>query len=164
MAKLAEMTAYDAIRVNPFTRIHGCPTRNNYETLKKETSILASKVEDITYEWAQDTNTGNEYGLLAEIIGKLEYALLTGLQWVQEAKPAKYNPAITAATVTHTRKQMEEEWDKERASWYIRKGFIRGVTMNMLNALDEAYYSQLKHITTAYCNMTPIQILKHLNT
>jgi hypothetical protein len=36
--------------------------------------------------------------------------------------------------------------------------------MNMRNALDEAYYSQLKQITTAYRNMTPIQILKHLDT
>jgi hypothetical protein len=35
--------------------------------------------------------------------------------------------------------------------------------MNMHDALDEAYYCQLKHITTAYRNMTPIQILKHLN-
>jgi hypothetical protein len=59
-----------------------------------------------------------------------------GLQWVQEVEPAKYNPAITAATATHIRKQMEEEWDKEGASWYIGKGFIRGVTMNMRDALN----------------------------
>jgi hypothetical protein len=83
--------------------------------------------------------------------------LVTNIQWVQEVGPAKYNPTITAATATHTRKQMEEEWDEERAFWYIRKGFLCGVTMNMCNSLDEAYYSQLKHITTAYRNTTPIQ-------
>jgi hypothetical protein len=59
---------------------------------------------------------------------------------------------------------MEEEWDKERASWYIQKGFICGMMMNMRDALNETYYSQLKHVTTAYRNMTPIQILKHLDT
>jgi hypothetical protein len=59
---------------------------------------------------------------------------------------------------------MEKEWEEERASWYIRKGFLRGVTMNMHNALDEAYYSQLKHVTTAYHNTTPIQILEHFFT
>jgi hypothetical protein len=75
-AKFAETTVYDAIRVNPFTQIHGRPTRNNYETLKKEASDLASKVKDITYDWAQDTNTGNEYGLFAEIIGKPELLAL----------------------------------------------------------------------------------------
>jgi hypothetical protein len=36
--------------------------------------------------------------------------------------------------------------------------------MNMPNALNKVYYSQLKHTTTAYCNVPPIQILKHLNT
>jgi hypothetical protein len=59
---------------------------------------------------------------------------------------------------------MEEKWEEGCASWNIRKGFLRGVMMNMRDALDEAYYSQLKHIMTAYCNMTPIQILEHLDT
>ncbi len=36
--------------------------------------------------------------------------------------------------------------------------------MNMRDALDEQYYSQLKHINTAYCNTTPIQILEYLDT
>ena len=36
--------------------------------------------------------------------------------------------------------------------------------MNMRDTLDEQYYSQLKHINTAYCNATPIQILEHLDT
>ncbi len=145
-------------------RIHGCPTRQDYKTLKKEASNLASEVIDIMFDWARDTNTGDEYGLLAEIIGKPEYTLLTGIQWVQEVEPVKYDPAITAATVTRTRKQMEEEWKEGCASWYILKGLLRGVMMNMRNALDEAYYSQLKHIMTAYHNKTPIQILGHLNT
>jgi hypothetical protein len=82
MAKLAETAAYDAIRANPFTQIHGCPTRNNYETLKKEASDLATKVKDITYDWVRDTKTGDEYGLLAKMIGEPEYTQLMGLQWV----------------------------------------------------------------------------------
>ena len=36
--------------------------------------------------------------------------------------------------------------------------------MNMWDALDEQYYSQLKNVNTAYHNTTPIQILVHLNT
>jgi hypothetical protein len=34
----------------------------------------------------------------------------------------------------------------------------------MHDALDENWYSQLKHIHTAYRNMTPIQILDHLDS
>ena len=113
MAKMAETTAYDTVCVRPFTRIHGRLTRNDYKTLKKEASDLASEVEDITFDWARHTNTGDEYGILAEIISKPKYTLLTGIQWVQEVEPVKYDPAITAATATHTRKQMEEEWEED---------------------------------------------------
>ncbi len=88
-AKTVETTAYNTVQANPFTQIHGHPTRKDYDTLKKEASDLASKVEDITYNWAQDTNTGDEYGLFTEIIGELEYTLLTGVQWVQEVELAK---------------------------------------------------------------------------
>jgi hypothetical protein len=36
--------------------------------------------------------------------------------------------------------------------------------MNLHNALDKQYYLQLKHINTAYRNITTNQILKHLDT
>ncbi len=82
MAKTAETTAYNAVCMTPFTRIHGHPMRNDYETLKKEASDLAGKVDNITFDWARDTNTGDKYGLLAEIIGESKYTLLMGIQWV----------------------------------------------------------------------------------
>ena len=65
----------------PFTRIHGCPTRQDYKLLKlkKEASDLASKVENITFTWSRDTVTGEEYGLVAKIIGNVEYTHLTNL-------------------------------------------------------------------------------------
>jgi hypothetical protein len=124
--------------------------RQDYELLKKEASDLASKVENITFTWSRDTVTGEEYGLLAEIIGDVKYTHLTNLNWAQEMEPTSYDPAITVTTATHTRKRMEEEWDEKCTSWFIRKGFLRGATMNMWDALDEQYYSQLKHINTAY--------------
>jgi len=59
---------------------------------------------------------------------------------------------------------MEEEWDLVRTSWFIRKGFLRGVADNLRDALDEQFYSQLCHRLMAYHNITPYQILEHLNT
>ncbi len=47
--------------------------------------------------------------------------------------------------------------------WFIRKGFLRGIIDNLRNTLDEQYYSQLRHRLTAYRNVTPFQILEHLN-
>jgi hypothetical protein len=163
-AKAAETTSYDAVRATPFTQIHGCPMRHDYESLKKEASDLASEVDNITFAWSCDQATGEEYGLLAEIIGEVKYTHLTNFNWAQEMEPTKYDPAITAATSTHTQKRLEEEWEEKRKSWFIWKGFLRGVTMNMRDALDKQYYLQLKHINTAYRNTTPIQILEHLDT
>jgi hypothetical protein len=51
-AKLVETASYDAIRTAPFTRVHGQPTRHHYKTLKKEASILASKVDNLTFVWS----------------------------------------------------------------------------------------------------------------
>jgi hypothetical protein len=78
-------------------------------------------------------------------------------------EPALYNPTINKATLTHKRKCKEKDWDLIRTSWFIRKGFLRGIVNNLCDALDKQYYSQLKHHLTAYRNVTPFQILKHLN-
>jgi hypothetical protein len=66
-AKQAKTTAYENVQSNPFTRVHGGPTRSDYETLKSEASTLASKVEDITYSWSK--NAMENYGLLGDILG-----------------------------------------------------------------------------------------------
>ena len=138
--------------------------RQDYELLKKEASDLASKVDNLTFAWSRDPATGEEYGLLAEIIGDVEYIHLTNQTWTLPVEPTSYDPGITAATVIHQRKSMEEEWEEKRESWYIRKGFLHRVTMNMHDALDEQYYSQLKRLNTAYHNTSPIQAIKHLDT
>ncbi len=115
------------------------------------------------YDWLRSP-TGEEYGLLAEVIGKDKYQHLTNLTWVQEVEPATYDPAIDDTTATHTRKQIEQEWERTRKTWAIRKGFLRGVAANFRDALDENWCSQLKSVHTAYRNTTPIQILQHLDT
>ncbi len=80
-AKAAETMSYDAVCVTPFTQIHGCLTRQDYELLKKEVSDLASEVNNLTFAWSRDQATGEEYGLLAEIIEDVEYTHLTNLNW-----------------------------------------------------------------------------------
>jgi hypothetical protein len=48
-------------------------------------------------------------------------------------------------------------------TWFIRKGILKGIVDNLPNALGKQYYCQLKHCLTAYRNITPFQILEHLN-
>ena len=101
----------------------------------------------------------DNYGLLADILGVDEYDNLTGIStYTIPHEPASYDPNITDATPTHTRKRMEEEWELIWTLWFIRKGFLRGVVNNLRDALDKQYYSQLCHRLTAYHNITPYQI------
>jgi hypothetical protein len=161
--KTLEQMTYDTVRSSSFAKIHGRPTQSDYENFKKEASDLASELDNITYDWSRSP-TGDEYGLLAEIIGEDEYYHLTNLTWTQEVEPATYDPTINDTTATYTRKQMEQEWECTRKTWAIGKGFLWGVAANFCDALDESWYSQLKSVHTAYRNTTPIQILEHLNS
>ena len=150
-ARAAETTAFENAQATPFTRIHGRPSRSDYEILKQEAAMIASEVEDITYDWSRDAGTpGDKYGLLAEKLGVDEYDHLTGIStYVEETEPATYDGTIDDTTPTHTHKRKEEEWERVRSCWYIRKGFLKGVTANLRDAIDEQYYSQLKHRHTA---------------
>jgi hypothetical protein len=65
---------------------------------------IASKVEDITNNWSCNTATGNEYGLLTEILGINKYDHQTGIsKYIKETKPDTYYPNDTT-TLAHTRK------------------------------------------------------------
>ena len=102
-AKQAEATAYESVQSHPFTRIHGRPTRQDFDTLREESSMLACEVEDINYPWIKSA-TG-EYGLLADIIGGADYDHLTGISTYSEPnEPAAYDTTINNATATHKRK------------------------------------------------------------
>jgi len=120
-------------------------------------------VEDITYVWSK--NLTDNYGLLTNIMGVDKYDDLTGIgTYIIPNEPESYNPNITNATPTHTRKRMKEEWELVWTSWFIQKGFLRGVVDNLRDALDKQFYSQLRHRLTAYRKITPYRILQHLNT
>jgi hypothetical protein len=161
-AKQAKTTAFKSVRATPFTRVHRRPTRCDYDILKEEACALANEVKDITYLWSK--NATNNYGLLTNILGINEYNDLTNIaMYAIPHKPASYDPNITNAIPTHTQKRMEEEWELVRTSWYIQKGFLKSVIDNFRDALDEQYYSQLRQQLMVYRNITPFQILKHLN-
>jgi hypothetical protein len=104
------------------------------------------------------------YGLLADILGFDNYYKLTGIDtYSVPNKPVSYNPIITNVTLIHKRKRKEEEWDLVRTTWFIRKGFLKGVIDNLCNTLNKQYYCQLKHCLMAYHNITQFQILEHPN-
>jgi gas vesicle protein len=162
--KQTEESGFNKIRSTPFTRINGRPSRSDYKLLKRECCNKASEIKDVVFEWCTDPQTGEEYGLLADILGRDEYNLTNiDIDDIPEQQPTTYDPDIDDATPTHQRKRMEEEWERRLTSWYIRKGFLKGTAANLRNALDEQYYAQLRNVRTAYRNVLPRMILEHLN-
>ena len=106
IARAAGTTAFENARSTPFTRIHGCPSRSDYEILKQEAAMIKSKVDDITYDWSHDTGTGDKCGLLAEILGVDDYDHQTGIStYVEETEPATYDGTIDDTTPTNTQMQ-----------------------------------------------------------
>ena len=100
-AKQAETTAFESVRAKPFTRVHGRPTRRDYEILKEEACAPASKVEDNM--WSK--NLTNNYGLLGDIMGIGKYDDLTGISmYIIPNKPASDDPNTQGVTPTHIRK------------------------------------------------------------
>jgi hypothetical protein len=125
-AKQAKTNAFESVRATPFTRVHGRPTRRNYKVLKEEACAPATEVDDITYPWSK--NVMDNHGLLADILGIDEYNDLTGiLTYTIPHEQASYDPNITNATPTNTRKRMEEEWELVRTSWLTS---LKGQTLN----------------------------------
>jgi hypothetical protein len=61
-------------------------------------------------------------------------------------------------------KHKEEEWERVQICWYICKGFLKGVTANLCDVINEQFYPQLKHCHTANRNTTPFQILNYLDS
>ena len=105
-----------------------------------------------------------DYGLLGDILGVDKYDNLTSIDtYAILAEPASYKPTINNTMLTHKWKHKEEEWDLIHTSWFIWKGFFWGITNNLRDALDKQYYLHLKHCLMTYHNVTPFQILKHLN-
>ncbi len=105
----------------------------------------------------------DNYGLLTDILGVNKYDNLTNISmYAIPHEPASYDPNITDATPAHTQKRMKEELELVLTSWFIQKGFLRGIVNNLWDALDEQYYFQLHRRLTAYHIITPYQILKHL--
>jgi hypothetical protein len=62
------------------------------------------------------------------------------------------------------RKRKEEEGEHVQTCWYICKGFLKGVTANLRDAIYKQFYSQLKYCHTTYRNTNPFQILDHLDS
>ena len=99
-AKQTEQAAYEQVRLQAFTKIHGRPTRLDRNLLREEVCAAASEVE---IPFAEN----GDYGLLGEVMDADEYTTLTGLVYAVPEEPSAYDEDIGEDTEEHERKRME---------------------------------------------------------
>ena len=146
-AKQTELAAYEQVRLTPFTKVHGRPSRIDRNTLREELCAAASEI-DMPFEQAGD------YGLLGEIMEDEEYTAITGLEYAEPTEPENYDTDITEDMPDHERKRMEASHTEYQEAWYTRRGALRGLCDNIRDALDVKYNLALKRPVIAYKKVT----------
>ena len=87
----ARKAEYDRARATPITRIHGRPSRPDYDCMVRELSNYAVAVQLPAYNWSTDAATGNSYGALPLVIGPAAYLNKTGLVYTTPGQPPAFS-------------------------------------------------------------------------
>ena len=105
----AEVTAYEAMRMKPLTRIVGRPNIRDRNKLHEELCELAAAI-DLSFKWSIG-NDGTNYGALAEVMDTAAYTALSGKTWTNETLPAPFDTTTgttTSASADNTSKRSAE--------------------------------------------------------
>ena len=161
---VVEAAAYNKARARPLTVVRGKPNRSDYITWRKELESTAADYDiSDTYSWTVDA-AGNNYGCLHDVMDDNDYQTRTGITtYVEPVEPPHYDPNIDATTPTFQRKQLEEEHEQKKHDFFTWKGAARGLAENLRDAMEEQYYSELKHSIIGYRNVTTLAQLEHLD-
>ena len=104
-SEASEKQEYEQIQSLPFPQIRGEPEWADYINLRSAAAKLAIKA-NTGYTWGTST-TGEDYGLMADILGGTEYKRITGIPAATyvaaTTKPALYDPSIIASTSDYQR-------------------------------------------------------------
>lgn len=155
------MTAYEAMRTKPLTRIVGRPNIRDRNNLYEELCESASAV-DLSFKWSIGDD-GTNYGALAEVMETAAYTALSGKTWTNETLPAPFDAGITAATTAYNASKRSAEHEDRRYAFATLVGIRKGCTENIRDAMDAQYYQQLKKKTIGYKKVTIKEYIAHLD-
>lgn len=127
--------------------------------------ISAKLVKIDTSNTYGDNTTHNamrNFGCLAGIMTEGKYLQCTTLDWEEPNKPNYYDANITDKMPQHIRKRMEEVHDQKITDYWMYMGTMKGLAVNICEALQEQYYIKLKHALTAYNAVTPRDLIEHI--
>ena len=159
----ARKAEYDRARSTPITRIHGRPSRADYDRMIRELSDYAITVNLPAYTWSTDAATGNSYGALPLVIGANAYLNKTGLVFTMPGQPPAFSTRINGNTGELNKAKYTAEHEEIKENFAVLKGAEQGMCDNIRDALDLTYYEQLHDETLGYSQVTVREFLDHLS-
>jgi hypothetical protein len=148
----AEVTAYNAIRMKPLTKIVGRPTIRDRNNLVDELCEASVDI-DLSFTWSIGDD-GTNYGALAEVMETAAYTTLSGQTWINETLPAAFDSTIVTTTSAYNLSKRSAEHEDKRYAFATLVGMRKGLTENIRDALEPQYYQQLKARTIGYKKVT----------
>ena len=152
-----EEQTYQSVIAKPLTRIHGKPGWRSKERMKAEAAKIAIAPK-VSYDWSQGK------GLLAMIIGGVRLAAdyPPFPAYVEPTQPNN-TPAYPQANPTQAQERAARAAnDLLKRDWAVVCGFKRGMGENMRGALDPEYYEDLEHVVHGFDDVSPRDIIVHL--
>ena len=144
-----EEQVYKGIRSNPFTGIHG-----NFEWRKKE--ILKTEASDVGLECQVSHDWEGSLGLMVEILGTTRYAAEnpTFPLYVMPTQSLR-SPSLTANPTAAHICTLTDKKNLLKRDWAMVRGFRRGVSKNIHDALDLEFCELLQQTRYNYMKFLP---------
>lgn len=158
--KLAEDAAYKRIRDKPLPRYPGKLNRTMYHDLRDTTAKQLAQFSTVF-----EDHQGR--GFIGDVLSDTEFRALTNqnIAYVQpDDDEDQYDPDIDDTMLESARKQAEAQWDDRLICIATRRGALRGVKENFMDAVDEKYYEELEDRYDGYKNVSIKDFFHHLNS
>ena len=111
----------------------------------------------VHYDWA-----GN-YGLLAMVVGAVRHLSDTTNNHVAPAQPPNCHTGIIDRPTQAQREEMKAKNNPLKQDWAVVTGWKKAIGENIRDAIDSAFYKQLKAKTYNYIKLWLRGYINHLD-
>ena len=158
----ARKAEYDRERATPIIRIHGRPSRPDYDRMVRDLGEYVITVQLPAHDWSTEAATGSSYDALPLVIEPAAYLNKAGLIYTTPGQPPAFSTRITGTTNDLNKAKYKAEHEEKKENFFVLKGAKQGMYETIYDALDLTYNEQLHDDTLGYSQVTVREYLDHL--
>jgi hypothetical protein len=145
----------DELKNETVTKIDGQPASNNLTNLEKELIAIL--------EALPTTLGGGNHGHAGMIMETVAYTTMTGrTAFINPTNSGIYPVGLALNALAGTRARAEAEHKELINQYEMYEGVRQGTKDLILKAVDNEYLIKIKHKTLGYLNLSPKEMLDHL--